>query len=183
MSPLAFLHTALRHFQTTGSVAPSSRYLCRHIVASAQLTPDSRVLEVGPGNGVITRHYLPHLSDPAQATLVEINPVFCGILRRDPALRGAHVIGAGVETLPADSLEPAADVIISSVPFYSLPPSVREDISQQYARLLRPGQLWVQYTYSPNPGFFRRQPGFHLVSSHLVLRNVPPARVLVLRRT
>src|SRR3712207_2100544 len=53
---LEFLRQFRRQFETTGAVAPSSRFLAAAMTGPlSRRTKPARILEVGPGTGAVTR--------------------------------------------------------------------------------------------------------------------------------
>src|SRR5438876_472422 len=76
-----FFRETRRHFRTTGSLVPSSRFLARALVT--ELRPPrgpSRILEVGPGTGSVTAQILRYLRPDDQLDAVKINGHFVSVL-------------------------------------------------------------------------------------------------------
>lgn len=70
-------------FHTTGAVLPSGRLLCRALARQIGRSGSaSRILEVGPGTGVVTQEILQRMLPQDCLDLVEINPRFAAHLRR-----------------------------------------------------------------------------------------------------
>ena len=68
------------------------------------------------------------------------------------------------------------DCVISSLPLVSLPEAKRESIVRELKRVLQ-GRPLVQFTYFWGGSYLSKK-GFSRVSSRLVLKNLPPARVM-----
>jgi hypothetical protein len=69
-----FFRQYRQRFQTTGAVAPSSRFLARALAKPfEQHTGACRVLEVGPGTGAVTRRIVQMLKPADRFDLVELN--------------------------------------------------------------------------------------------------------------
>lgn len=177
---IEFLRESLRNIRSTGSVAPSSRFLCRAIVG--KVDPDSAhtVVELGPGDGVITRFILERLKPDARLVIFEINEVFVEKIRStfdDPRLTvihdsaenmGAHFDKMGIETV---------QYFISGIPFIMLPESLAESITSKCLEYLSPKGKFIQFHYSPFMlGFYRRV--FGKVEIEVVPLNIPPALVV-----
>jgi len=73
---LLFLGRFLRHPRTVGAVAPSSRRLARALVAPMRQVPGTRIAELGPGTGIVTREIAASLSPVARALAIDLDPVF-----------------------------------------------------------------------------------------------------------
>ena len=81
---LTFFRQFRQRFETTGAIAPSSRFLARAITRYLrQRTTDQpvRVLEIGPGTGAFTNSIVKHLQVGDRFDLVELNESFADHLR------------------------------------------------------------------------------------------------------
>lgn len=82
-----------------GSVVPSSRALCRRIVAQSHWAGEEAVLELGAGTGVVSRALLAAGLPPSRLVVVEIVPEMADHLRR--ALPGVTVVAGDARYLPS----------------------------------------------------------------------------------
>lgn len=175
-----FLRESIRDLRSTGSVAPSSRFLCRAMVSKIDPDQADVVVELGPGDGVITRFLLERLKPDTRLLLFEINHVFVKKIRAafdDPRLTiihdsagnmGAHFRELGIETV---------DYFVSALPFTSLPESLTARITCRCNDWLRAGGRFIQFHYSPLLlPFYRRV--FGSVAIEWVPFNIPPAIVI-----
>jgi phosphatidylethanolamine/phosphatidyl-N-methylethanolamine N-methyltransferase len=184
---LTMLGRFVRSPRTIGAVAPSSRTLARAMVAGLDLAGDARVVELGPGTGVVTRVIGEELGAQARGLAIEIDPGFAKRLRgRFP---NVEVVCASAAELPA--LMEAhgfahVDHIVSGLPFASLPAEVTTSILDAIQSVLRPGGTFTTFQYvhgypSPLASAFRRDLSARLGVQpvrRLVWRNFPPAYVL-----
>lgn len=145
---VAFLRGFLAHPIEVASVVPSSVFLEARIVQAADLAQARCVVELGPGTGGTTRALLRALAPQARLLAIEVNPGFCGRLRRlidDPRL----AVHAGSAESLADALRrrhlPAADVVVSGIPFSTLPGDVAQRIAAAIHANLAPGGRVVAY--------------------------------------
>ena len=96
-------------------------------------TEPTRVLEVGPGTGAVTKHIVRHLKPDDHFDLVEINDQFAELLCRrfadDPTFQPAANRSA-VHHVPLQEFRPAEpfDVIISGLPFNNFPAALVEEL-------------------------------------------------------
>src|SRR5437868_10331670 len=80
---VAFFRQYRQRFQSTGAVAPSSRFLARALARPLEThAGPCRVLEVGPGTGAVTRRLVRLLKPGDRLDLVELNETFVDLLRR-----------------------------------------------------------------------------------------------------
>ena len=162
------------------AMAPSSRGLARAMAAG--LKPGDRVVEFGPGTGVLTRAILNAGVRPADLTLFEFNPDFVGHLRR--SFPGVTVHHDGAQTA-ATLVTPGVDAVISGLPLLSMPLEIREAIIRAAFAILAPHGHYMQFTYGPRPPISDAQIASLNLSvaqtAHIIL-NLPPARVFKFRR-
>jgi phospholipid N-methyltransferase len=132
------------------------------------------VVEFGVGTGVYTEEVLKRLHPDAVFLAFEIEPDLAsavGARLQDPRLR---VINDSAEHAEAYLEGAKADIIVSSIPFTSLPADVRRSVLDAARRALAPdGQMLVlQYstTVLPDLKYF-----FAPIRRHLSPLNIPPA--------
>jgi phospholipid N-methyltransferase len=149
-----FFRQFRRHFQATGAILPSSRFLARALVKPLRVPRGPcRILEVGPGTGSVTREIARHLLPGDRLDAVEINGHFVQMLERrlqtDRVLRAwrdqIYVIHAAVQDLLGDSMY---DFIVSGLPLNNFPVALVREIFATYTRLLKPGGMLSYYEYT-----------------------------------
>ena len=176
---LAFFRGFLKRPKEVGSVIPSSRFLEKRIVRSAQLSQAKVVVELGPGTGGTTRALLRSLASDATLLAIEINPHFVKLLSEhigDPRVRVHQGSAADIaEALEANDL-PAPDVILSGIPFSTMPRELGLQILASVRDTLAPGGRFVAYQFRDRVETLGREV-FGRGSSQLELLNVPPMRV------
>jgi len=175
-----FLRESIRNLRLTGSVAPSSRFLCRRIAEKIDPERAQTVVELGPGDGVITRYILDRLRPDARLMIFEINEVFVAKLRLmldDPRLLLIHDSAENMERHFVENGITEVDYFISGIPFVMLPETLAESITAECRRWLRKGGRFIQFHYSPLLiSFYRRVFGNAQVD--IIPLNIPPALVI-----
>ncbi|MCD2471928.1 methyltransferase domain-containing protein [Jiella sp. MQZ9-1] len=171
----------------TGAVSPSSRALGRamasYVPDPALFSENSRVLELGPGTGVVTQMLLQRGVPERSLVLIEYSHDFCKLLRqRFPdaeVIEGdAYAIGRALpEWIGADPLE----AVVSSLPLFTRPDEMREEVVGRSLEMMRPGAPFIQFSYALTQPVKAKKIGATLELSPWVKRNLPPARVLVYR--
>ena len=150
---IEFFRQFRQRFETTGAIAPSSRFL-----ASAMTRPmreankPLRVLEVGPGTGAVTRKIVTLLGPEDRFDLVELNETFAALLqdrfkthadyRRVAEQSQVHVFP--IEDFPHDK---PYDFIISGLPLNNFPPDLVRRIFGVFFDLLAPGGVLSYFEY------------------------------------
>ena len=148
-----FLRQFRERFETTGAIAPSSRFLARAMTGPmARRDRPGRILEIGPGTGAVTQRIVRLLRPEDRFDLVELNETFAGLLRdrfvSDPHYRAAADRSA-VHVCPIQEFvatEPY-DVIISGLPLNNFPAELVRSIFETYFKLLAPGGTLSYFEY------------------------------------
>ncbi len=142
-------------FETTGAIAPSSRFLAAALLRPLKRRVDDRpvrILEIGPGTGAVT-DWLVRQGQPGDILdLVELNETFADVLRKkfeqDPTYR--HIAERSqVHVVPLQEFEAEEpyDFIISGLPLNNFPASLVDEVFQAYFRLLSPGGTLSYFEY------------------------------------
>jgi phospholipid N-methyltransferase len=149
-----FFREFRRHFQTTGAILPSSRFLARALVKPLRAAHGAcRILEVGPGTGSVTREIARRLLPDDRLDAVEINGRFVELmedrLETDrilwPRRHQIHIIHAAVQDLAGDSVY---DYIVSGLPLNNFQVDLVREVFATYTRLLKPGGMLSFYEYT-----------------------------------
>jgi phosphatidylethanolamine/phosphatidyl-N-methylethanolamine N-methyltransferase len=171
--------------RTLGTPTVSQRSLRRAVVAALrQVTGPGPILETGAGDGPLTEGVVQAFPDRS-VVAVEVVPLLAERLR-DRQLPGVMVWElSAADVLAAWRAEwgsVAPGVILSGLPFRSLPTAVTERTLQAYRELLPVGSCVVQYTYFPEYLVRHPWPGFRVRAWRRVWKHLPPAGVVVLER-
>jgi phospholipid N-methyltransferase len=174
-----FFRDFLLRPKQVGSIIPSSRFLERRVVRGAELASARTVVELGPGTGGTTRALLRALPADGRLLVIEINPRFAGLIRRsidDPRLR----IEVGDASDLARHLErhglPTPDVVVSGIPFSTMPRTLGLRILRAVHDVLAPGGRFVAYQVRDRVAVLGRSI-FGPAKMEAEIRNVPPMRV------
>ena len=88
--------------------------IVRKIVALAELHPTDRVLEIGPGRGILTEALCRHAG---QVTAIEIDPRLHAYLAEQAQFPNLTLILADAMTYPLMSLHPGT-IVVANLPYY-----------------------------------------------------------------
>ncbi|MCA9112037.1 MAG: methyltransferase domain-containing protein, partial [Planctomycetaceae bacterium] len=150
---LQFYRQFRDRFETTGAVAPSSRFLARALTSPLLTRQGSlRVLEVGPGTGAVTSEIVRRLPTGSRFDLVEINEEFADLLRHrflhDPDFaKMAEQSSVHCCPLQEFQAEEPFDVIVSGLPFNNFPAPLVEELIDLCLSLLAPGGEMAFFEY------------------------------------
>lgn len=148
-----FFRQYLRRFETTGAIAPSSRFLARALTRPLRERSDPvRVLEVGPGTGAVTRDIVRCIKPGDRFDLVEINERFAARLKERFAADSHYrqvADRAEVHVCPLQEFSPAGpyDVIISGLPFNNFPAALVDELLELCLGMLNPGGTLSFFEY------------------------------------
>lgn len=175
-----FLGSFLAHPLQIGAVVPTSRRTVRRMLDMAEISAARSVAEFGAGTGVYTSEILKRAGPDAHVVAFEIDPVLAPRLSARFEDRRLRVIHDTVERVE-DYLDGAkVDLIVSSLPFTSMPKRVRRTILELAARILHPDGVMLVIQYSTLlQGDLQRS--FATVTRRISLVNVPPAFLFACR--
>jgi phospholipid N-methyltransferase len=174
-----FFRGFLKSPKEVGSIIPSSRFLERRIVRSAGIGEARTIVELGPGTGGTTRALLRAMRPDATLLAIEINERFAEHLERelpDPRLRVYRGSAADISPALQESGLPAPDVVLSGIPFSTMPRPLGSAILDSAHAALAPGGRFVAYQVRDRVEMLGR-PVFGPARKQTELRNVPPMRV------
>lgn len=167
-----------RNIRTTGTVAPSSKALIRQLLKPIDFGAALRIVELGPGNGCVTRALLARMAPEARLISLELNGDFAARLAAigDPRLEVCHACASSLRAVLDRRGVRRADYVVSSLPLALIDDAVMRSILSGVGANLREGGRFLQYQYSlANYGDVK--PWFSDVRLRFTLRNVPPAFV------
>lgn len=156
MNKLKYLWQTLRHFKEMGTVIPSSETMCRQMTGFIEPSQDKVIVELGAGNGVITRHILAKMAPDALLFVFE-----------DAQSMSEHLQKYNYSE---------ADHIISAIPFLILPEDLRLGILKASHQVLKNQGLFVQLHYSKGIIDLYKHI-FGSVETKYVAANFPPGYV------
>jgi phospholipid N-methyltransferase len=174
----AFFKQFLKKGNRNGSITPSSIFLCRKMISTIDFSHARCIVELGPGEGAITREIVKKMGPQTQLLLFEMNKEFVDDFLQfdDPRI---HAINDSAEFISKYLKEyhiDKVDYIISSLPLSLFPDDLQHKILDESQRVLRPRGIYMQYMYFTDMAeAFKRH--FQNVKRNFVPLNIPPAFV------
>ena len=165
--------------KNVGAIAASSRFVAENIVKHMPASART-IIECGPGEGVITRAILKHLSPNGTFLGIETNKGFVSLLRgmHDSRLRVAEGRAQDIIAHAKRNDIGQADFIVASIPFSFVKQSERFEIVRDAHNLLAPKGKFIIFNYSPLMyRAIREVFGNALLS--LEVRNFPPLFIMI----
>jgi phospholipid N-methyltransferase len=181
---ILFFRSFLARPREVGSIIPSSRFLERRITRCAVQT--SRVVvELGPGTGGTTQALLRAMPADARLLSIEINPRLASLVRsriHDRRLTVHQGSAADLAAALAKHGVGAPDVVLSGIPFSTLPRGLALRILWAVHNSLASGGRFVAYQVRDRVAVLGRQVFGH-PSVAMELLNVPPMRIYRFEKT
>jgi len=172
-----FFRGFLRSPEQVGSIIPSSRFLERRILAMAELDEARCVVELGPGTGGTTRAILEAMRPDARLLTIELDPHFSAILEElgDPRLVAHTGSAADLASILTENGLSAPDVVISGIPFSTMPREIGTAIIEAVRDSLAPGGRFLAYQFRGHVGRLG-EPILGKPEVELEMLNIPPMR-------
>ena len=177
---LLFLRSFLAHPRQVGAVLPTSRRAVGDMLDMAPLAQARLVVELGAGTGSHTAIVLERLAPDAELIAFEIDPALAAALTDrlpDPRLQ---VVAGSAEQVLEVLAGRRPEVVVSALPFTSLPSGVGRRILERAASCLAPGGVLLVLQYSP---LITKELArlFARLDRRVCLLNVPPAFLFACR--
>ncbi len=168
----------IKNIKTTGTVTPSSKFLIRNLIAPIDFAAARYIVELGPGNGCVTRSLLRHMHPDCVLICLELDNEFVVKLSAlgDSRLRVYNACATSIPQILEELQVDCVDYIVSSLPLALIDDEVVHDILVQAKANLRLGGRFLQYQYSL-ANYADMKPVFSSVKLDFTIRNLPPAFV------
>ena len=165
----------------TGAVMPSGKDLAQAITKN--LSKDMKIIEIGPGNGIFTSYIVKKGIAQDQITLMEINPVFCSLLKE--RFPGARIFESSASKIKLLAPGEKFDACICGIPFLSIPKREMWKIVIAIFHVLNNGSALYLFTYGtrcPLPKYLMKR--LNLKAKHIsfVAKNIPPANIYEIKK-
>ena len=176
---LAFFLEFLRAPKQIGSVVPSSPFLERRLVRIGNVARARTVGELGPGTGGTTQAFLRALPPDGKLLAIELDSRFARMVSAeidDPRFMAYEGSAEEIANALAVYDLPPPDVVISGIPFSTMPKTVGQNILRAVRACLAPGGRFVAYQVRDRVAVLGREI-FGKPEVDMELLNVPPIRV------
>lgn len=175
-----FLQKFILQPKQIGSMIPSSALLARTMTAAVPWEKVRYAAELGAGTGAITDHIQQVAAPPTKVFLFEQDQLMRELLASNyPAF---FCYPSAEEMLPIIRKHGIShlDCVLSGLPFFNFPQTVRDQILGQIEGSLAPGGWFIAFQYSLQ---MKKQLAarFEIEDIKFVLLNLPPAFVYVCR--
>lgn len=178
-----FFQAFLKSPRIVASVIPSSSHLERRVVKAAAPTAAGVVVELGAGTGGTTRSLLKAMGPQARLLVIERTADFIENLKQinDIRLDVVHGCASSIGAELKRRAYPAADAVVSGIPFSTLPELLAAEIITGVHEALAPGGRFVAYQFTGRVADYA-QPVLGTPEVEHELYNLPPLRVFTWRK-
>lgn len=176
MGRISFFLESIKNMKSAGTIARSSRFICKEMTSYVDFKNARVLVELGAGDGVITKHILRKMRPDAKLLVFEISDVFCDLIREIDDDRmiviqdSAENLGKYLKELGCKEVHD----VVSAIPFVVLPEELSEKIVKEVRKYLRPGGVMIQLHYSTLSKKLYENI-FENVKIKFVPLNIPPA--------
>ena len=177
---LKFLKIALSDHQI-GAITRSSKYVVNAVVRNFRDQSLRRVIEYGPGDGVMTKAILNRMPKDGELIVVETNPKFLRILRniKDSRLKIIEGTAQEISKELKHRNRGTVNLVISSIPFSILNRVDREDIVSNTFDMLENSGKFIVFQYSPIVlSVLKKYFNSNTINTQFELRNIPPMFIM-----
>lgn len=168
----------IKNIRTSGTITPSSRILVNRLLAPIDFEAARCIIELGPGNGCVTRALLSRMSTDSRLICLEVNNEFIAELNglEDSRLHVYNACASSIRSILDELAIQQVDHVVSSLPLALLEDAMLQNILRVVGTNLRDGGKFLQYQYSLK-NYSDVKPIFSNVKLKFTLRNMPPAFV------
>lgn len=172
----AFLYKFMQKPNEIGSVAPSSSFLTRKMLANLPWDKIETLVELGAGTGVFTKFIADNKKESCQIVVIEQDSDMRKALQTKYPAFHYGVRAEKLDWLLQRYDLPQVDCIVSGLPFAAFSESLRDKIMAAVHCSLKPGGIFVAFQYSLQMRKTLKK-HFNEVKIGFVPLNMPPAFV------
>lgn len=188
-----FWTEGFKNMREVGTICSTGRFVAQAMAPEIHISDEPKVIvELGVGTGGITKEILKHLRAKDCYIGIEANSKFLEVCK-DGLCTGSQNISINFEHNIAQNIQEIlkkygislVDEIICTIPFRILPKQDTADILHNIKKVLKSDGhfTFIRYIHAPeNKDISRILDDFTVVSKKIVIRNIPPAEVIKMRK-
>ena len=178
-----FLKAGLRAPMTVSTIFPSLKPLGRSLIKHSGMKPGHRVLELGCGNGAVTRLIMEKRKELNSYTGVEIDENLVHFLKSQ--YPNENFINRSAQSLGEIIKDESIDSMVCTLPWTLFPMDLQEDILREIIRVLKPGMSFstflclhaLAYPGAPRVKKLFKRELSEFKKKETITANIPPANV------
>ncbi|MDO6965605.1 phospholipid N-methyltransferase PmtA [Rhizobium alvei] len=181
---IRFLKGVIAGPKTVGAIMPTSARTADRMASIINPNSGLRVLELGPGTGVITKAILARGVKPENLVSVEYSASFVSHLReRFPGVQFIEGDAFNLAETLKDFEGEQFDCVISGIPLLNFPMSKRVELIEDLLERIPVGRPVVQFSYGPASPVVAKPDSYQISHFDFIMRNIPPAQIWHYRKT
>lgn len=166
------------NINTTGAITFSSKSLVNKMLSFANFSGVKSIVELGGGDGSITRGIVERMDKDAVLLVFEISKHFCDNLKKEFPQNNIQIICDSAENIDRYLNGKPADLILSSLPFSLISKEARTVIYRKSRSNLSVNGVFIQICYSYLLKF-QFAVHFKNIKTAFTLKNFPPAFIMI----
>ena len=178
-----FFQGFLKSPKVVAAALPSSRFVERRLLRAGDPSTAKVIVELGGGTGGTTRSLLKAMRADAKLIVIEYTENFIDTLKAidDERLEVVHGCASRIGDILEERGIAGADMVVSGIPFSTMPPELGEKIAEAVSRALSPGGRFVAYQYTDWVEHYTA-PFMGSANRQRELRNLPPLQIFTWRK-
>ena len=183
MSRIQFFLEGIKHFKEVGTVTRSGVAMCQKTASFIPSNKQVVVVELGAGDGVMTKHLLNRISIDSTLIAIELNEKLYQHLAdiQDDRLVAIHASAEELETILEQHNIKEVDYMVSAIPFIVFPKEQAQEMLHTFKRLMKSGGLYMQVHYAKRLTSLYESV-FGNLQTNFIFANLPPAYVFVCKK-
>lgn len=175
---LDFLIQGVKNIKEVGALTRSGPALCKKMILPIPSNKDVIVVEIGSGDGVITKHLLDKISPNSKVISIELLEELYNKLAsiKDDRLTAIHGNIDNLDTILEEHNIDKFDHLVSAIPFMIMDNDYVIAFLSKYKDRIKKGGSFTQMHYGFKRKFYNKI--FGNAKVHYVAANVPPAVVI-----
>ena len=166
------------NLSTTGALTFSSKALVAKMLSHASISSAKIIVELGGGDGSITKGIVDQMNPTAKLFVFEINKSFCESMEKLFPQENVRIINDSAANMDHYLNGEKVDYILSSLPFSLITKEIKAQILEATKSALKPSGIFIQICYSYLlKNLFKNY--FNTVKISFTLNNLPPAFVMI----
>ena len=175
---IRFIKGMMLQPKTVGAIMPTSARTAARMASIIDIHSGLKVLELGPGTGVITKAILDRGVKPEDVVSIEYSTPF--VQHLSAKYPGVNFINGDAFDLAKtlkDFEGQKFDCVISGIPLLNFPMHARVKLIEDLIKLMPPGRPVVQFSYGPVSPVIAKPDSYKIQHFDFVVRNIPPAQI------
>lgn len=173
-----FLIQGVKHIKEVGALTRSGPALCKKMIRPIPSDKDVVVIELGAGDGVITKHLLKKISPNSKVISIELLEDMYKKLAQieDNRFTAIHGTIDNLDQILEEHDIDTFDHLVSAVPFMIMDNDYVVSFLNKYKKQIKKGGSFTQVHYGFKRKFYEKI--FGNAKAYYVAANVPPALVV-----